>query len=120
MAVRTLRKGCKGEDVRVIQRALNRNGAGIDADGDFGNQTRDAVIAFQQKQRAQNPQFAVDGEVGKQTRRALFPLIAVTVNVYGTRLSSPGNGSRQQNVNIGFGVPLSNSTFPRRHRCCRS
>jgi peptidoglycan hydrolase-like protein with peptidoglycan-binding domain len=98
--VRTLKKGCKGEDVRVIQRALNRNGAGLDVDGDFGNQTRDAVTAFQQKQRAKNARFAVDGEVGPQTRSALFPLVAVTVNVYGMRLKRPG-----QPLNIGFGVP---------------
>jgi peptidoglycan hydrolase-like protein with peptidoglycan-binding domain len=104
MAVRTLRKGCKGEDVRVVQQALIRNGARIDADGDFGTQTRDAVLAFQQKQRTQNARFGVDGEVGPQTRRALFPLVAVTVNVYGMRLGRSGNGAGQT-VNIGFGVP---------------
>ena len=34
MALRILRAGCKGEDVRVIQKALNRHGAGLDPDGD--------------------------------------------------------------------------------------
>ncbi len=103
--MRTLRKGCKGEDVRVVQKALNRTGAALDTDGDFGDKTRDAVRAFQQKQRARNPRFGVDGEVGPQTRRALFPLIAVTINVYGARLARPGNGSFKSPVRPGFGLP---------------
>lgn len=87
MSVRILRKGSKGEDVRAVQNALNRNGAGLDPDADFGNNTRDAVIAFQKKQRESDPKFQVDGEVGPETRRALFPLIGVTVTVYGTRFA---------------------------------
>ena len=44
MGVRILKVGSKGEDVRVIQNALNRNGAGLDPDADYGTLTRDAVI----------------------------------------------------------------------------
>jgi peptidoglycan hydrolase-like protein with peptidoglycan-binding domain len=50
MPVRTLVIGSKGEDVKVVQNALNRNGASLDPDGDFGTHTRDAVIDFQKKQ----------------------------------------------------------------------
>ncbi len=106
MGVRVLRKGSKGEDVRVVQRALNRNGAKLDADGDFGNHTKDAVIGFQRWQRKKNPRFQVDGEVGDQTRRALFPLFAVTVTVQGVRVSQ-NSGSK-----IGFGLPPLDLTLP--------
>jgi hypothetical protein len=105
MALRILKKGCKGEDVRVIQNALNRNGATLVPDADFGNHTRDAVIAFQQQQYARNKRFGVDGEVGPQTRRALFPLVAVSVNVYGMRLTGPGSGLLSPRGRPGFGLP---------------
>jgi peptidoglycan hydrolase-like protein with peptidoglycan-binding domain len=101
MPVRILRVGAKGEDVRVIQNALNRNGAGLDPDGDYGTLTRDAVIEFQKEQKKGNPKFSVDGEVGQQTRQALFPLVAVTVNVHGMRLAYPGSGKPR----VGFGLP---------------
>jgi hypothetical protein len=101
--LRILRLGCKGEDVRVVQNALNRNGAGLDPDGDFGNHTRDAVINFQQENGLQ-----VDGEVGPQTRRALFPLVTVTVNVVGVRLAKsggPGLGLASKSGGPSFGLP---------------
>lgn len=52
-----LRQGDKGEAVRDVQRAL-----GIKADGDFGPNTKKAVVAFQEK----NGLYA-DGIVGKNT-----------------------------------------------------
>jgi peptidoglycan hydrolase-like protein with peptidoglycan-binding domain len=104
MAVRTLKLGSKGEDVRVVQNALNRNGAGLDPDGDFGTNTRNAVIDFQKEQRKQNPKFDVDGEVGRQTRQALFPLVAVTVNVLGMRLTDP-TSTPFKKPSVGFGLP---------------
>lgn len=97
MALRILRVGCTGEDVRVIQNALNRHAAGLDPDGDYGNHTRDAVISFQT-----DNDLDVDGEVGPQTRRALFPLVTVTVNVMGMRLASPSSPPR-------FGFPTGSS-----------
>jgi hypothetical protein len=107
MAVRILRVGCKGEDVRVIQNALNRNGASLDPDGDYGTHTRDAVIEFQKEQQKGNPKFSVDGEVGRQTRQALFPLVAVTVNVHGMRLTNPGSRTLSPfgKPRAGFGLP---------------
>jgi hypothetical protein len=103
MAVRTLLVGCKGEDVRAVQNALNRNGASLDPDGDFGTHTRDAVNDFQKEQRKRNPKFGVDGKVGPETRGALFPLVAVTVNVFGMRLTDPTN--RSVKPRPGFGLP---------------
>ena len=53
----TLKKGSKGEDVKVLQRAL-----GITDDGDFGPGTEKAVKDFQK-----NHGLIVDGIVGNKT-----------------------------------------------------
>lgn len=42
-----LRKGDKGEDVKMLQMALNKNGYNLTVDGVFGTNTYNAVIAFQ-------------------------------------------------------------------------
>lgn len=80
--LRVLRLGSRGEDVRCIQQALNQAGAHIEEDGSYGTHTRDAVVAFQEKN-----DLDVDGEVGRETRKALFPLVTVTVSVLGMRLN---------------------------------
>lgn len=53
----SLRKGCKGVYVHLLQRLL-----GIDADGSFGNGTRQVVMDYQKAHG-----LKVDGIVGKQT-----------------------------------------------------
>lgn len=58
----TLRRGSKGNDVRVVQRRL-----GITDDGDFGPATERAVRAFQSRKG-----LATDGVVGPNTWAALF------------------------------------------------
>jgi peptidoglycan hydrolase-like protein with peptidoglycan-binding domain len=63
----TLKKGSKGQDVKDLQTLLNKNGAKLEVDGDFGKLTDAAVKDFQK----QNPPLAVDGVVGKQTWAAL-------------------------------------------------
>ena len=71
--MRTLRRGDRGEDVKVLQRALKR--AGYDAgtiDGIFGPRTEAAVRAFQ---RANG--LTVDGIVGPRTWAALAPYMEV-------------------------------------------
>ena len=71
--MRTLRRGDRGEDVKVLQRALKR--AGFDAgtiDGIFGSRTEAAVRAFQRANGLQ-----VDGIVGPKTWAALAPYMAV-------------------------------------------
>lgn len=67
--MRTLRRGDRGEDVKVLQRALRR--AGFDAgniDGIFGSRTEAAVRAFQRANGLQ-----ADGIVGRRTWAALAP-----------------------------------------------
>jgi hypothetical protein len=61
-ALPTLRRGAKGEDVRIAQRAL-----GVAADGDFGPATEAATIRYQ---RAHG--LTPDGVIGPQTWGALL------------------------------------------------
>jgi Putative peptidoglycan-binding domain-containing protein len=68
----TVRKGARGNITRLLQRRLIALGFACGrsgADGDFGNGTRNAVIAFQ---RAKG--LSADGIVGKNTWRKLLGL----------------------------------------------
>lgn len=69
MTVTVLRMGSRGDQVRRLQEALNRKlpGAGLNPDGDFGNNTRLAVRRFQDE-----GWLVVDGEAGQCTQNALF------------------------------------------------
>ncbi|HYY12528.1 MAG TPA: peptidoglycan-binding protein [Kineosporiaceae bacterium] len=62
-----LKQGSGGALVRQLQRCLNTvQGAGLDADGDFGPKTKGAVQAFQRKGG-----LLVDDEYGMKTAGAL-------------------------------------------------
>ncbi|WP_299472132.1 peptidoglycan-binding domain-containing protein [uncultured Roseibium sp.] len=50
-------------------------------DGDFGNETKNAVIEFQRKQRATDPDFDVDGIVGEQTMGVFDRLLRTPVTL---------------------------------------
>ncbi len=58
--------GSQGSDVKKLQELLNKNGANLNVDGIFGNQTQQAVKNYQ---KANN--LAVDGIVGNNTWGAL-------------------------------------------------
>lgn len=67
-----LRKGDVSECVRAAQFLLNGRGASCGiygADGDFGNMTREAVLAFQRRNN-----LDVDGVIGEQTWAKLLGL----------------------------------------------
>jgi peptidoglycan hydrolase-like protein with peptidoglycan-binding domain len=68
MGTTTLRLGAKGSAVRALQTTLNRYGATLRVDGDFGNVTHRAVVAFQRA----NPPLTQDGVVGPITRGVLL------------------------------------------------
>lgn len=61
-----LRMGSRGARVRELQALLVRAGHPVKVDGDFGTATKDAVKAFQKKQR-----IKADGVVGPETFRRL-------------------------------------------------
>lgn len=65
--VRTLKSGCSGEDVKLLQEALNKLGFKCgNADGIFGSKTKAAVMAFQSAYG-----LKADGIVGAKTRSEL-------------------------------------------------
>lgn len=65
--MRTLKFGMEGQDVRELQEALTLREYSLGkVDGDFGNKTKQAVIAFQK-----DSGLVQDGEYGPKTRKAL-------------------------------------------------
>jgi hypothetical protein len=64
---RVLKWGFKGKDVEALQAALNAQGFNAgEVDGDFGDDTKRAVVRYQQKSG-----LTVDGEVWTETWKAL-------------------------------------------------
>lgn len=61
-----LSRGDRGEPVRQLQMLLNKRGAKLRTDGDFGDGTHDAVIAYQKSKG-----LVADGRVGLVTMAAL-------------------------------------------------
>ena len=59
---RLLKKGCKGDDVKELQKTLG----GLSVDGIFGDKTLAKVKAYQKKHK-----LSVDGKVGKNTAHSL-------------------------------------------------
>lgn len=74
--MRTLKRGSKGTDVITLQKRLMELGYALPnygADGDFGNETVNAVKAFQREHKdANGKKLTVDGVVGSKTWAALF------------------------------------------------
>ena len=66
--MKTLRRGDRGDQVKDLQRELNRHGAkpALAVDGDFGRGTEAAVESFQRKKK-----LYADGVAGSQTWAAL-------------------------------------------------
>ena len=62
----TLRRGDSGPDVSRLQDALNRNGASLTVDGNYGSGTESAVLRYQQSKN-----LTADGTAGPQTLRSL-------------------------------------------------
>ena len=67
MNMRTLYKGCKGEDVRAMQSLLTLRGVACNPDGSFGPATDKAVRKYQKKVGLE-----VDGRCGPATMASLL------------------------------------------------
>lgn len=70
-----LKKGMKGEAVKILQKAL-----GINADGDFGPMTEKAVIDYQKSKG-----LKADGIAGSKTLAALGVTIDLSVKEYNAK-----------------------------------
>ena len=68
-----LREGDRLPAVAAVQVLLNRAGASLDVDGDFGTQTKDAVEAFQDAR----PGLTPDGVIGSET----WPRLSANANL---------------------------------------
>lgn len=64
-----LKRGAKGDEVRLLQTLLNFHGAGIECDSSFGPATQKALMAFQ-KSRS----LTADGITGKVTWHQLMKI----------------------------------------------
>lgn len=75
-----LKKGSNGSYVKILQEQLQRNGFYKGpVDGDFGQNTHDAVVYYQQTHLGENKKpLTVDGIVGTKTWWAIFNPIAKT------------------------------------------
>jgi peptidoglycan hydrolase-like protein with peptidoglycan-binding domain len=80
----SLKEGSRGNDVKTLQTLLNKYGASIWVDGDFGGQTQSAVMAFQKANG-----LTVDGVVGPQTAAALSSGKAKSVNSSSSSTKDP-------------------------------
>lgn len=61
-----LRRGAEGAEVKALQESLNARGANLDADGNFGPKTQEALRKFQDENK-----LSVDGVAGPKTMAAL-------------------------------------------------
>ena len=74
---RVLKLGCKGDDIRALQKDLLKMGYDLGpdgADGDYGDNTKKAVMKFQREHHIE----PVDGEVGDDTRKVLKEILNKT------------------------------------------
>ena len=86
----TLKKGSKGDEVKILQKALN-----VTADGDFGPKTKNAVKIFQKSKG-----LVADGVVGTKTWNALgITKSTETKSVDTSVLYSPLNVHITQSIN---------------------
>ena len=71
-----LKKGSKGDSVKLLQELLNKHGFNLTVDCDFGEITEEAVKQFQRRLN-----LTVDGIVGSKTFEALQAKYEANINI---------------------------------------
>lgn len=66
LTAKLMKRGSKGESVKWLQWELNRNGANLKIDGDYGRKTYNCVVVYQKSHK-----LLIDGEAGSQTIKSL-------------------------------------------------
>jgi len=94
-----LRMGMRGAKVRELQSLLNRTGAALTVDSDFGPTTKDALVIFQRKNG-----LKVDGLAGPETVRALSAYRVAPDEALGVVGPLQTAEARQGGSSIGGGV----------------
>jgi len=89
----TLRKGSSGEDVRYLQQILSELGYSVAVDGNFGQQTHDAVCRFQKEAN-----LGVDGVVGKMTWTALEGAVPTNFAIERAKIATAINFEKAANM----------------------
>ena len=74
--MKLIKKGSKGDSVKLLQELLNKHGFNLTVDGDFGNKTEEAVKQFQKRLN-----LTVDGIVGSKTFEALQAKYEANINI---------------------------------------
>jgi peptidoglycan hydrolase-like protein with peptidoglycan-binding domain len=113
-----LKQGQKSGCVTELQSLLNRQGAELAVDGDFGSATSSAVYDFQSRAG-----IGVDGVVGPQTKAKLYGAIlppappapggghANIVNVAARELGTAEGSARANSYSASVGISLSTSDY---------
>ena len=92
----SLRPGANGETVRNLQKALNKLGYKLYADGDYGNATEDAVRNFQKQNN-----LTVDGIAGIKTQELLYSGNAKPANSSNNNENNSNNNSAYYSLRPG-------------------
>ncbi|MEN3359681.1 MAG: hypothetical protein V7637_3663, partial [Mycobacteriales bacterium] len=111
-------QGQKSGCVTELQSLLNHHGADLAVDGDFGSLTRSAVIDFQSEKG-----ISVDGEVGPQTKAALYGAVtppsdpppgggaSAMVRVAEAELGTVEGSGRANSYGSSVGISLSTNNY---------
>lgn len=92
MSYSTIQYGSSGEDVKKLQRELNKNGYSLDVDGQFGSKTQAAVKDYQKKNK-----LSVDGIVGKNTWGSLTASKKATTKTTTTKSTTEKSKNKTKN-----------------------
>lgn len=104
---RILKLGCKGDDVKKLQEDLVHMGYDIGpdgADGDYGTNTKNAVMKFQ-REHGLDP---IDGEVGDGTRKVLNEILGKSESTEVPKEETPSATPEPEPAEPDMSIPRKN------------